>query len=1138
MITYIPNLDPNYPLHNPTIKTIQVNFNIIQKNDSSGNFPNNQTTIDRMKTIIGWVNSFYSNYAPSDPISWVTELPGYDSRIRFSIGELGSERIFFYQNTAAWDDISPSTTIEPYIAHYYPERLEQVNVYIFGNPNNYNWAHANMPSYIDFNRNSWTVLFNWGNDRDWSISGTLAHEFGHNLNLEHTYHGGGSYAICNQQHEDFLQDVFLTELPNHSNCPHTCNWSANPFSINGDGITNNLLGGNQNSTYISPMQAGQIHRSLAISSVRKYVKCENSLVPLVIDGEYLWDFNLKLYRDLIISPNAHLTIRCKLVMNHDAKIIVKPGGKLTIDGGIITTDVYEKSPWQGIEVWGDKNAHQFTINGVCAQGQLILNNATIENAISAVELWKPGDYNTTGGIMIATNSVFRNNAKSVHALHYRNFHPFIPEREMDYWGHFNNCTFVVDENYPATEQFYKHVDLDNVKGFKFNACSFVLSPLATNVSDWNMGIGAYSAGFSANAICTSYGQFSCNEYVPCTFTGFTWAINATKTTQTTHTFYVNRAVFDHNIYGIRVLEINNPVVLNSVFNIGRSNSPEQETCSFAAGYGMYLENAHGFAIEENHFTKATGAPADVYVGIYIQGTQSKDEIYKNSFSGLSFANYSSGINHTSLTYEGLAYLCNTNELNYADFFVENQPPSGIQSLQGSLTQVAGNTFSPSGATWHLYNGGNHLVGYYYCATCPNQNPGDNKIFQVTKHAVSLVNNCPSHYGGGSEYEENIVLSGQQKIETEQDFAQALASHNSVKALYDNLHDGGSTEAKISEIATATSANMWNLRAGLLGVSPHLSNEVLKAVSAKTDVFPTSVIFEVLASNPDELKKNDLIEYLEDKQNPLPSYMVDILRQVAEGTTYKTVLQQQLAKHNRDKTRAANDMIRSCLNEEVVDYNFLRNWLNNLGGMDADRQIIGTYIEQGNWASAMTLANMLPQLYGLHDELLDDHNDYLYLLNLQQTLNAQGRWMNELSDTELSQLNLMAAKNGSAGTQARSITEAYYGKNYFTCPCTDGTAAFKNRRAGMNTLSDALGLSITAKPNPAREWVAFDYTLPVNESSAVLVVTDMTGKTVETFAVTGNQGQKVWDIRGLKPGMYFYTLHAGGTTKSGKIMIFD
>ena len=91
MNQYIPDMDATKPLHVPPIKTIRVNINIIQKDDGTGNFEDNEITRERLRTVFGYINNFYSHRAPSDPISWVTELPNYDSRIRFSIGEYGEK---------------------------------------------------------------------------------------------------------------------------------------------------------------------------------------------------------------------------------------------------------------------------------------------------------------------------------------------------------------------------------------------------------------------------------------------------------------------------------------------------------------------------------------------------------------------------------------------------------------------------------------------------------------------------------------------------------------------------------------------------------------------------------------------------------------------------------------------------------------------------------------------------------------------------------------------------------------------------------------------------------------------------------------------------------------------------------------
>jgi hypothetical protein len=52
-------------------------------------------------------------------------------------------------------------------------------------------------------------------------------------------------------------------------------------------------------------------------------------------------------------------------------------------------------------------------------------------------------------------------------------------------------------------------------------------------------------------------------------------------------------------------------------------------------------------------------------------------------------------------------------------------------------------------------------------------------------------------------------------------------------------------------------------------------------NTNTGELPESIIFEVLAANPDELKKKELMEHIENKYNPLPDYIIETM--TATGT---------------------------------------------------------------------------------------------------------------------------------------------------------------------------------------------------------------------------------------------------------------
>jgi hypothetical protein len=352
-----------------------------------------------------------------------------------------------------------------------------------------------------------------------------------------------------------------------------------------------------------------------------------------------------------------------------------------------------------------------------------------------------------------------------------------------------------------------------------------------------------------------------------------------------------------------------------------------------------------------------------------------------------------------------------------------------------------------------------------------------------------------------------------------------------------LIDGGDTETLNTEVETAWPNETWELRAELLGKSPHLSIEVLKAVADNTDVLPESIIFEIMAANPDELKKDELIEYLEDKENPLPGYMIDVLRQVAFGTTYKTALENQMAESNRSKTRTANTMIRSILNEEETDYAALRNWLDNRGGVNADRQIIETYLAEGNTADALTLAGLIPQIYALNGVAADRYGDYLDVLNLRIALMQAGKTRSELDQAGIALLETIAYNNPStAGVQARSWLETCYGYHFCDCLNIADDQGLKSTTVKPGEIATAYGMELLVEPNPAKTWTAFNYTLPAGSQTGRLTVRDVSGKLLHSATVSGHQGQYIWDTRKVEPGIYFYTFDANGKQKTGKLVI--
>ena len=779
------------------------------------------------------------------------------------------------------------------------------------------------------------------------------------------------------------------------------------------------------------------------------------------------------------------------------------------------------------------------------------NGATIQNAITGIDVWNPEDDKMTGGIIKAIDARFNNNTTAVFFHPYENQfeHPTQPGYIVtkDNVSYFKNCRFEIDDNYIGPNLFEMHTNLFKVRGVSFYGCDFKYADNAFS-SPWPMGIHAWDAGFKLGGVCTSGILGSpCQVFDNSTFDGFYKAVVSVNDGSVgLRPITVKNTDFINNSFGVFAVRSGFATIINSSFSVGQNNN----TCAS----GIFAEQTPVFTIEQDTFRVAQQHPDENY-GIVIKNSRSQNLIYKNVFDSLYCANLSVGRNNTWMIPRnaadakadilGLEYRCNENTNNRCDFYVlgtDSYYRLGIQNNQGSLYGPANNTFS-QGCIFQFTNHGNYGINYFHGS--------NNMLIPTNTVGVTLVQTadsigCPSHYGiGGISYNDTLTpkLSDAQKLQRELDYYDAYTAYNNIKSVYDGMIDGGDTRGELSDIQSATPSEMWSLRAQLLGHSPYLSNSVLAAVAGHSEVFPQSVVFEILAANPDELKNDTLINYLQSIDPPLPGYMIDLLRQIAGGVTARTAMESKLARYSQEYRQAAGDMIRSILCDTVIDKTALVGWLGNMNDLESDREIVSIYLEDGNTYDALALANMLPTLYGLTGEDLDEYDDYLTMLNLYRVINADGRNTMQLDSTERAVVEHIADYGtGVPQAMAKTIMMEAYGFRYNDCPSgldltiIDRGIGNPGSYFSNEDLGKAMGFSVNVSPNPASTWVAVDYTLPDGMEKALMRVFNAFGVTVAAYDLHGKETQKVLDLRDMAPGIYTYAVSCGKYSQNGKLVI--
>ncbi len=702
--------------------TIPVNINVWRKDDGTGNYWQDTPAFrDSLRLAFEYLNIIYSQNQP-----YCLNIPNSqfiaDTRVRFVI-----DTVFYYNNTEMALKTYPAPFVE-YLLTHHPDRLNHFTYHLSIDTTAYWWGYSSgynsdYPSVVSVRQHTYKSLY--------AFALHMAHEFGHNFGLGHPYDS----EITTIAHPEFLWDVFGTatqswcSAPPTKVCHHDAGWDCDPCTPYNT-CTNNIMGGSYAARHFSALQCGRIQRALQVSSLRRFAYGEENPAELHINRNQLIDYTRKYYQTVIVDSGATLTVTCRVEMVSSARLIVRPGGKLVVDGGTLTS-ACPGEMWQGIEVLGDRTKRQLPQY----QGTVELRNgATIENAHCGIRTGLQGDasYATTGGIIRAEDAYFINNRRSVEFLSYTNH--ALNGNVANNQSYFSGCSFTVDNDNLFSQnngQFIDHVTLWDVKGIDFNGCAF--ENATTAQGDRRHAIYAEDAGFTVDKRCTdpvyNPSTCTCNAFVRSTFSGFAIAIEA-NTSGNQFPVKIDHSRFSENGTGVRINGNHFATVTRCDFDL--TTNPQE----WRYLYGLYLSGCSGFKVEANQFDGTVQYVDGITTGVYVKGSGSSvNSLYKNEFDNLSYGIHAYGNN------SGLQIRCNEFGGNGADIFV----PSGssIASSQGSLQTSAGNKFMQAYG-YNIFNGGAQTITYYYKNSTTNSyaEPVLNSS-GVSVTPSNTANNCAS-----------------------------------------------------------------------------------------------------------------------------------------------------------------------------------------------------------------------------------------------------------------------------------------------------------------------------------------------------------------------------------------------------------
>jgi len=852
--------------------------------------------------------------------------------------------------------------------------------------------------------------------------------------------------------------------------------------------------------------------------------------PIIINSNTTLDKDHYYNRNIVIKDGATLEIRSTLSFASEAKIIVEPGCVLHLNGGKLTSGC--DGLWKGVEVHGDYSEDQTpsTNQGliwITKRGDLHIG--TIENASCAILVGEEnGKISLNGGIVRASDALFLNNKVSVEFGEYK----------FTNLSYFHNCTFSTTEDVLLGQippEYF--MVLRGVEGIKIKGCLFENT---SNTPFNGCGIYSFDAHFDLDHLCLDQ-IVPCENFLQSEFNNLGRGVTALGGGASRY-ISVQNTLFNNVYSGLYISAINYAKILSNTFDVPESDQGGNWS------YGLYLDGASDYHVEANHFHGYN----DVYgnLGIYVLNSGPiYNCIYNNFFDNLSQGIVADGENRDYI-YEGLCIKCNDFSANENDILVipdgapqgTNSDNLGIAYNQGTLyqndTAPAGNTFSDWNQLIYCIDNcyGCKPIIYIYHGSNGSQSrinphPDICNVTSVPNYYATYnkTASCPSHIDEGTtNTEEEMAI-----------MENTLIEKNNLESYYNTIVDGGNTLQITSDIFNSTPQESYDLHQELLSISPYLSDTALKSAVQKENVLSNVMIRDILVENPQSVKNEEILDYIDQRSIPMPEYMMNQILNGYNVLGTKEQIEIQLATYNTKIREANYSIIVKYLydtnGQAVMDT--LKNYLINSLILANKYYLCRQYLTNSDTANATQTLNSIENNFFLSGDSLQELQQYInYLSYIKASMSdSLGALHLDINDINML-LELYQDSTTLPGIFARNTLVASGILNYLEP--TNIPEQLKKASILPIPTNPTKIIKLNIYPTPCDKYVIVEYNIPnYLLSSSHINIVDLNGRTLLSAEIKNEVDQILLPTINIKNGQYFVILTTlNGISGSSRIIV--
>jgi hypothetical protein len=768
----------------------------------------------------------------------------------------------------------------------------------------------------------------------------------------------------------------------------------------------------------------------------------------------------------------------------NGKIIINPGAKLHVINSTLTSGNCGDF-WKGIELQGNASAPQNSFS----QGQLIIENSVIENALQGVSVYgtlgSQIDWSKTGGIVKSTNSTFKNNWKDVAFLSYT-----FPNESR-----FTETEFITTQTLKNGVDPGWHVSMYDVNGVIFEGCEFSnIMPQSTNFHKGS-GIKSIDSKFSLTGYST--------PPIHSTINNLDFGVDATGS-NLNQTVEVSNVDFTNVIRGIQLTGSRNSRIVKNNIHLNNTQS----------AVGIHLISCEKHEVENNSIFSQLGLFTSW--GIIIDNSnlggisKATNLVYRNNLHDLTYGitafneNAAVGTNNgvtTVVPGTGLVFKCNRFYNGDISDITAKGPIAINQGICNSLLHdPSNNVFSvpPTAQAdiWYMPNEHNIRYAYDYSSNSLYRTEPMSNLYNAANTDLIACNQI-------FKYSESCPIEKYDLLTTT--LINLKDGYIGEIENYTDSIDGGDLTFLLQAIDTEDPMIVYALLSPLQG---RLSDEVLISLINEVPRIPYGVANDILVQNSPLSEKVKL----ELETSTFPSYYQAQLLSVSGISPFDQLIG-ELAFYKHEVSLVDNELYNRIIQDSTI-----------IDKLDTITNVILSDITEEEKLRFLLEFNIANKEQNIADSLYfvytNNYCNYVYSAFQElmiDKMNQPGKLLAALSDTNVNNqlVNLIVSNPDTREAKiASKLLEFLISQEVYSE--IDQINYIKSMSVLANNMQPKLDLSLDVFPNPTSDILSFNLGL-VEDDEAIIEIVSLEGKLVYKGAFKANN--TFVDVNELENGNY-------------------